>query len=103
MKRRILITALALLLALGALVTLNSSVSRTALPIEMQVLTSLGDSSAAQGLTVDYRIALDSCLRWYTKYDPASGANSTDFHVTGNRNTTTVLPYYSLLAGRGIQ
>ena len=97
MKRRILITALALLLALGALVTLNSSVSRTALPIEMQVLTSLGDSSAAQGLTVDYRIALDSCLRWYTKYDPASGVNSTDFHVTGNRNTTTVLPYYSLL------
>ena len=97
MKRRILITALALLLALGALVTLNSSVSRTALPIEMQVLTSLGDSSTAQGLTVDYRIALDSCLRWYTKYDPASGANSTDFHVTGNRNTTTVLPYYSLL------
>ena len=66
MKRRILITALALLLALGALVTLNSSVSRTALPIEMQVLTSLGDSSAAQGLTVDYRIALDSCRnnRW---------------------------------------
>ncbi len=97
MKRRILITALALLLALGALVTLNSSVSRTVLPIEMQVLTSLGDSSAAQGLTVDYRIALDSCLRWYTKYDPASGANSTDFHVTGHRNTTTVLPYYSLL------
>lgn len=97
MKRRILVTALALVLALGALVTLNSSVSRTALPIEMQVLTSLGDSSTAQGLTVDYRIALDSCLRWYTKYDPASGANSTDFHVTGNRNTTTVLPYYSLL------
>lgn len=97
MKRRILVTVLALLLALGALVTLNSSVSPTALPIEMQVLTSLGDSSAAQGLTVDYRIALDSCLRWYTKYDPASGANSTDFHVTGNRNTTTVLPYYSLL------
>ena len=97
MKRRILVTALALVLALGALVTLNSSVSRTALPIGMQVLTSLGDSSAAQGLTVDYRIALDSCLRWYTKYDPASGANSTDFHVTGNRNTTTVLPYYSLL------
>lgn len=97
MKRRILVMVLALLLALGALVTLNSSVSRTALPIEMQVLTSLGDSSAAQGLTVDYRIALDSCLRWYTKYDPASGANSTDFHVTGNRNTTTVLPYYSLL------
>ena len=80
MKRRILITALALLLALGALVTLNSSVSRTALPIEMPVLT-----------------ALDSCLRWYTKYDPASGANSTDFHVTGHRETTTVLPYYSLL------
>lgn len=97
MKRRILVTVLALLLALGALVTLNSGISRTALPIEMQVLTSLGDSSAAQGLTVDYRIALDSCLRWYTKYDPASGANSTDFHVTGNRNTTTVLPYYSLL------
>lgn len=97
MKRRILITALALLLALGALVTLNSSVSRTALPIEMQVLTSLGDSSTAQGLTVDYRIALDSCLRWYTKYDPVSGANSTDFHVTGHRETTTVLPYYSLL------
>lgn len=97
MKRRILVTVLALLLALGALVTLNSSVSRTALPIEMQVLTSLGDSSAAQGLTVDYRIALDSCLRWYTKYDPASGVNSTDFHVTGHRETTTVLPYYSLL------
>lgn len=97
MKRRILVTVLALLLALGALVTLNSSVSRTALPIEMQVLTSLGDSSAAQGLTVDYRIALDSCLRWYTEYDPASGVNSTDFHVTGHRETTTVLPYYSLL------
>ena len=32
MKRRILVTVLALLLALGALVTLNSSVSRTALP-----------------------------------------------------------------------
>ena len=77
MKRRILVTVLALLLALGALVTLNSSVSRTALPIEMQVLTSLGDSSTAQGLTVDYPIALDSCLRWYTKYDPASGVNST--------------------------
>ena len=58
MKRRILVTALALLLALGALVTLNSSVSRTALPIEMQVLTSLGDSSTAQGLTVDYRCLL---------------------------------------------
>lgn len=93
MKRRILVTVLALLLALGALVTLNSGISRTALPIEMQVLTSLGDSSAAQGLTVDYRIALDSCLRWYTKYDPASGANRTDFHVTSHRETTTVLPY----------
>ena len=93
MKRRILVTVLALLLALGALVALNSGISRTALPIEMQVLTSLGDSSAAQGLTVDYRIALDSCLRWYTKYDPASGANRTDFRVTGHRETTTVLPY----------
>ena len=97
MKRRILVTVLALLLALGALVTLNSGISRTALPIEMQVLTSLGDSSAAQGLTVDYRIALDSCLRWYTKYDPASGANSTEFHVTGNRNNPTDLPYSSLM------
>ena len=93
MKRRILVTVLALLLALGGLVTLNNGISHTALPIEMQVLTSLGDSSAAQGLTVDYRIALDSCLRWYTKYDPASGANRTDFHVTGHRETSTVLPY----------
>ena len=93
MKRRILVTVLALLLALGALVTLNSGISRTALPIEMQVLTSLGDSGAAQGLMVDYRIALDSCLLWYTKYDPASGANRTDFHVTSHRETTTVLPY----------
>ena len=56
MKRRILVTVLALLLALGALVTLNSGISRTALPIEMQVLTSLGDSGAAQGLMVDYGI-----------------------------------------------
>lgn len=97
MKRRILVTVLALLLALGALVTLNSGISHTALPIEMQVLTSLGDSSAARGLTVDYRIALDSCLRWYTKYDPASGANRTDFRVTGHRETTMVLPYGVLL------
>lgn len=96
MKRRILITALALLVALGTLTALSSSVSRTALPIEMQVKTAIGDSGAAQGLTVDYRIALSKCLRWYTRYDPIGGTNHTDFFVTYRQNNNPVMDYYTL-------
>lgn len=82
MKARILVMALALVLALGTLVGLNVAVSRTELPIDMTVKTSMGDKRAAAGLTVDYRVAVRNCLRWYTRYTPAEGSNETDFYLT---------------------
>lgn len=82
MKGRILITALALVLALGGLIVINRVEAAKALPVEMEVVNSIGDSSAAQGLTVDYRVAAENCLRWYTRYDPAAGENESDFYMT---------------------
>lgn len=93
MKQRMIVTAAALVLALTALTVLNGSVSRTALPVEMQVRSAVGDRSAAEGLTVDYRIALDQCLRWYTRYDPAHGSNESDFSMTYRNDTNRSLGY----------
>lgn len=82
MKRRILIAALALVLAVGGIAALNIHTAKEATPIEMQVVDSIGDASAAQGLLVDHRIMLGTNLLWYTDYAPATGACDTDFYVT---------------------
>ena len=47
MKGRILITALALVLALGGLIVINRVEAAKALPVEMEVVNSISDSSAA--------------------------------------------------------
>ncbi len=90
MKRRILIAALALVLAVGGIAALNVHVARKAVPIEMQVEVSIGDAGAAEGLLVDHRIMLGNNLLWYTDYDPVTGESDTDFYVT-YRN---MQPYY---------
>ena len=90
MKRRILIAALALVLAVGGIAALTVHVARKADPIEMQVDVSIGDAGAAEGLLVDHRIMLGNNLLWYTDYDPATGESDTDFYVT-YRN---MQPYY---------
>ena len=90
MKRRILIAALALVLAVGGIAALNVHVARKAVPIEMQVEVSIGDAGAAEGLLVDHRIMLGNNLLGYTDYDPATGESDTDFYVT-YRN---MQPYY---------
>ena len=82
MKRRILIAALALVLAVGGIAALNIRTAKEATPIEMQVVDSIGDASAAQGLVVDHRIMLGSNLLWYTDYVPATGESDTNFYVT---------------------
>lgn len=82
MKRRILIAALALVLALGTLISVNSTVAATALPVEIETISSIGDPAAARGLTLDYRLCLRNNLRWYSKYDCATGENETDFYLT---------------------
>lgn len=91
MKRRILIAALALVLAVGGIAALNVHVARKAVPIEMRVEVSIGDAGAAEGLLVDHRIMLGNNLLWYTDYDPATGESDTDFYVT-YRNMQQ--PYY---------
>ena len=96
MKGRILAAALAFVLAAAVLAGINIPVARTEQPVEMVVKTSLGDPAAARGLTVDYRIALSKCLRWYTRYDPAGGTNHTDFFVTYRQNNNPVMYYYPL-------
>lgn len=90
MKRRILIAALALVLAVGGIAALNVHVARKAVPIEMQVEVSIGDAGTAEGLLLDHRIMLGNNLLWYTDYDPATGESDTDFYVT-YRN---MQPYY---------
>lgn len=82
MKRRILIVALALVLAVGGIAALNIHTAKEATPIEMQVVDSIGDASAAQGLLVDHRIMLGTTMLWYTDYAPATGESDTDFFVT---------------------
>ena len=82
MKRRILIAALALVLAVGGIAALNVHVARKAVPIEMQVEVSIGDAGAAEGLLVDHRIMLGGNLLWYTDYVPATGESDTNFYVT---------------------
>jgi len=93
MKRRILIAALALVLAVGGIAALNIHTAQTATPIEMQVVDSIGDASAAQGLLVDHRIMLGTTLLWYTDYAPATGESDTDFYVT--YRSIQQQPYYS--------
>lgn len=93
MKRRILIAALALVLAVGGIAALNIHTAKTATPIEMQVVDSIGDASAAQGLLVDHRIMLGTTLLWYTDYAPATGESDTDFYVT--YRSIQQQPYYS--------
>lgn len=82
MKRRILIAALALVLAVGGIAALNIHTASKATSVEMQVISSTGDASAAQGLLVDHRIMLGGNLLWYTDYVPATGESDTNFYVT---------------------
>lgn len=83
MRARVIAAALALATAVTLLVVLNVRLDATALPIEMERLASLGDSSAAEGLTVDYRMGLlNNKMRWYTEYAPADGTNGTEFAAT---------------------
>ena len=93
MKRRILIAALALVLAVGGIAALNIHTAKKATPIEMQVVDSIGDASTAQGLLVDYRIMLGTTLQWYTTYDPATGGNDTGFYVTYRTGTGGFVRY----------
>ena len=82
MKRRILIAALALVLAVGGIAALNIHTASKATSVEMQVISSTGDASAAEGLLVDHRIMLGGNLLWYTDYVPATGESDTNFYVT---------------------
>lgn len=82
MKRRILIAALALVLAVGGIAALNIHTASKATSVEMQVISSTGDASAAEGLLVDHRIMLGGNLLWYTDYVPATGESNTNFYVT---------------------
>ena len=82
MKRRILIAALALVLAVGGIAALNIYTASKATSVEMQVISSTGDASAAEGLLVDHRIMLGGNLLWYTDYVPATGESDTNFYVT---------------------
>lgn len=95
MKRRVIVAALALLLAMVALVTLHISLDQTAAEVELQVLASLGDRTAAEGLSVDYRIGLNE-LRWEVQYDPATGQNDTDFSLKYGQDSSKVTVYTSL-------
>lgn len=97
MKRRILIAALALVLAVGGIAALNIRTAKEATPIEMQVVSSTGDASAAQGLLVDHRIMLGRNLLWYTDYAPATGESDTNFYVT--YRSIQQQPYYSWQEG----
>lgn len=92
MKRRILIAALALVLAVGGIAALNIHTASKATSVEMQVISSTGDASAAQGLLVDHRIMLGGNLLWYTDYVPATGESNTNFYVTYR---SIQQPYYS--------
>ena len=82
MKRRILIAALALVLAVGGIAALNIHTASKATSVEMQVISSTGDASAAEGLLVDHRIRLGNNLLWYTDYAPADGESNTKFYLT---------------------
>ena len=82
MKRRILIAALALVLAVGGIAALNIHTASKATSVEMQVISSTGDASAAEGLLVDHRIMLGGNLLWYTDYVPATGESDTNYYVT---------------------
>ena len=93
MKRRILIAALALVLAAGGIAALNIHTARKATSVEMQVVSSTGDASAAEGLLVDHRIMLGRNLLWYTDYAPATGESDTNFYVT--YRSIQQQPYYS--------
>lgn len=93
MKRRILIAALALVLAVGGIAALNIHTASKATSVEMQVISSTGDASAAEGLLVDYRIMLGDNLLWYTDYAPADGESDTNFYVT--YRDMQQQPYYS--------
>ena len=86
MKARIVTVSLLLLLAVGGILSLNSQLAATALPVAMEVQDSVGDRSAASGLAVDYRVALNNNLRWYTRYAPANGNNNAAFSMTYRRN-----------------
>ena len=59
----------------------------------MQVISSTGDASAAEGLLVDHRIMLGTTLLWYTDYAPATGESDTDFYV--RYRSIQQQPYYS--------
>lgn len=93
MKRRILIAALALVLAVGGIAALNIHTASKATSVEMQVISSTGDASAAEGLLVDHRIMLGGNLLWYTDYVPATGESNTNFYVT--YHSIQQQPYYS--------
>ena len=93
MKRRILIAALALVLAVGGIAALNIHTASKATSVEMQVISSTGDASAAEGLLVDHRIMLGTTLLWYTDYAPATGESDTDFYV--RYRSIQQQPYYS--------
>lgn len=92
MKRRILIAALALVLAVGGIAALNIHTASKATSVEMQVISSTGDASAAEGLLVDHRIMLGGNLLWYTDYVPATGESDTNFYVT--YRSIQQQPYY---------
>ncbi len=92
MKRRILIAALALVLAVGGIAALNIYTASKATSVEMQVISSTGDASAAEGLLVDHRIMLGGNLLWYTDYVPATGESNTNFYVT--YRSIQQRPYY---------
>ncbi len=93
MKRRILIAALALVLAVGGIAALNIYTASKATSVEMQVISSTGDASAAEGLLVDHRIMLGGNLLWYTDYVPATGESNTNFYVM--YHSIQQQPYYS--------
>jgi len=79
MKRSVWVTALALVLAVGALIALSVSLSRTAAPLNMVTAYPWGDSTAAEGLTVHVTEAYADKLFWDTDYRVAEEKEETRF------------------------
>lgn len=76
MKKSLLVTALALVLALAALIGLALSLDRTATPLNIVVTHPWGDSAAAQGLAVHTAAVYGDMLYWDTDFSVAEGEDT---------------------------
>ncbi|MBQ2062421.1 MAG: hypothetical protein II458_07065 [Oscillospiraceae bacterium] len=79
MKKSLLVTALALLLALGTLIGLTVRLDGTATPVGVKTTHVRGDASAAEGLTVHTALTYADNLHWTSDYLAAEGTEESSF------------------------